>query len=959
MQVFSTKKLAPSEFPDLGSYLRDPSADVQKYLRDLGPKIALSPDRLPILFMCLKGLQSIERNTFSWNTDAIEICPDTIDTGTVHWQDITASFSRLYQTKDDSGLKNRCSTSELLAAVLYSEVTGTPVICRCTDSIAQSFQAAIECRKDPLRAVLPWDSQRWFYHCASAQALQAVRCCGINPALAAITRPSPASPQELKTFEDTAEAICKRALRFQRLRARRHTVPEELLFPGATIGGLQPLSRFFQAESMQSGHAFLHELQELRHEVFTYAQALGGGNNDSSFRALCRGIERLFLPDAQPHRPDRTVVTDYSYPFRLRTRTHRELWDLAHGELLGLVRVMAAAQNEALRKSQSSAASLLTALQCSLDASALPALLRRYSPSNDTAAAEHRERALQILSDPAEPLAVVMSPSWHPHAAAEILGSVIAARHQKLEGSNPKPLLLFLSAGFSNRVCAEIETALCTLSQTARRRSQAAQALTVEVLPTDQFAEGLNLAQFRPAALQAITRHIKDGGWLLTEGGETLLSLQGLKARWVNVGSSQTKHTAHILGTGLQHQGYVVVNPSPATRSLRGFPVVNAPLLPSLASITQGCEPAADIPVHWTEHQLELPDGEPIHATLLRLSKRQLSEFRLDLMLASTPRTLKALLSEQQSPSGYSPYFAASGGYFIDRRLIARNFLPSELLGCPADLCIRDGTLLSLPIAQGRPTLCVQDSTISIAHFPAHLSIAIDGLPCRWRGAASRIADRTQEPFSVQLGMWSAFPSGRLLTAVDILGDRIVRIAAEDTPVLSCWRLLVPSGDLPAHWAPGVRIPMRLADTPWRLISTAIAAGPSLIISGQEGISSQRIQEENWNHPASRLLQFSPVQMEELRTPRCVCCLLKDGGFGIMVISGRTYESVGATHEEAAQIGQKLFCGDVIEAMEFDCGGSVSCRNAHHNLSILNYIDDGGSLSERPVGNALLLLKRI
>ena len=114
---------------------------------------------------------------------------------------------------------------------------------------------------------------------------------------------------------------------------------------------------------------------------------------------------------------------------------------------------------------------------------------------------------------------------------------------------------------------------------------------------------------------------------------------------------------------------------------------------------------------------------------------------------------------------------------------------------------------------------------------------------------------------------------------------------------------------------------------------------------------------EGWKTVNSIRTQAARLDFLDMRGPKIAIGLDKTGDLSVLTINGRIRESVGATHQDMAEI---LIKQGIVKAMGFDPGGSSTLVACGRVLNISPYNSDYEreviSLppEPRPVGNAVL-----
>ena len=137
-------------------------------------------------------------------------------------------------------------------------------------------------------------------------------------------------------------------------------------------------------------------------------------------------------------------------------------------------------------------------------------------------------------------------------------------------------------------------------------------------------------------------------------------------------------------------------------------------------------------------------------------------------------------------------------------------------------------------------------------------------------------------------------------------------------------------------------------------VEHAVEAGPVLLSDGKLSIDMKK---EGWKTNNSIITQAARLDYTDMRGPKIAVGTDREGNLSVLTINGRIRESVGATHQDMAEILLKF---DITNAMGFDPGGSSTLvvGRQTRNISPYNheYEKNIYSLSPEPraVSNAVI-----
>lgn len=114
-------------------------------------------------------------------------------------------------------------------------------------------------------------------------------------------------------------------------------------------------------------------------------------------------------------------------------------------------------------------------------------------------------------------------------------------------------------------------------------------------------------------------------------------------------------------------------------------------------------------------------------------------------------------------------------------------------------------------------------------------------------------------------------------------------------------------------------------------IEHAVEAGPMLLSGGKICIN---MKTEGWKTRNSIITQAARLDYTDMRGPKIAVGIDEAGNLSVLTINGRIRESVGATHQDMAEILQKF---NIKDAMGFDPGGSSTLVVEGHTKNISPY----------------------
>jgi exopolysaccharide biosynthesis protein len=114
-------------------------------------------------------------------------------------------------------------------------------------------------------------------------------------------------------------------------------------------------------------------------------------------------------------------------------------------------------------------------------------------------------------------------------------------------------------------------------------------------------------------------------------------------------------------------------------------------------------------------------------------------------------------------------------------------------------------------------------------------------------------------------------------------------------------------------------------------VEHAVEAGPMLLSGGRIDINMKK---EGWKTRNSIHTQAARLDYTDMRGPKIAAGIDRKGNLSVVAVNGRLRESVGATHQDMAEILKKL---GMINAMGFDPGGSSTLVVKGETMNISPY----------------------
>ena len=329
----------------------------------------------------------------------------------------------------------------------------------------------------------------------------------------------------------------------------------------------------------------------------------------------------------------------------------------------------------------------------------------------------------------------------------------------------------------------------------------------------------------------------------------------------------------------------------------------------------------------------------------------------------SGTKKVTQFLNEFEKERGLKPRLGWNGGYILNPELVGKLGIPESYIGSPLGMIISNGKMLCPPLFNKAALLIYKDG-----HFEIKRVNSSKGFKIKIGG---------QSFSSDKLNYNNPQPSGKFCYYDLLYGDEyipgdgriIVRLAGytikdivyskkgENVKLLPVGLSLSFEKDaLPSNIKIGDSVVYSIDD--FMNVRHAVEAGPILLENGKISID---MEEEGWKTNNSIITQAARLDYTDMRGPKIAAGIDDDGNLKVLTINGRIRESVGASHENMAEILKKH---GIKNAMGFDPGGSSTLviDGEIKNISPYNskYEENNYALPPEPraVSNAIIGFKK-
>ena len=263
-----------------------------------------------------------------------------------------------------------------------------------------------------------------------------------------------------------------------------------------------------------------------------------------------------------------------------------------------------------------------------------------------------------------------------------------------------------------------------------------------------------------------------------------------------------------------------------------------------------------------------------------------------------------------------------NGGYILNPELVGKLGLPESYIGSPLGLLIEHGEVKSLPLFNKAAFLVKKDGTLHMQRVNCSKGIEIV--------KGEKKIDFSEKQYNLctpgdkacyyDLNFEKKQIAGNGRTIIRIAGNTIKEIVytkkGERVEIIPVGITL----SFPAESMPKVmkekeeKLSIKIKGLEEYV--HGIEAGPMLV---ERSMPCINMQEEGWKTENSIRTQAARLDYTDMRGPKIAAGLDKNGNMYILAINGRIRESVGATHQDMAEI---LISQGIEKAMGFDPGGS-------------------------------------
>jgi len=516
----------------------------------------------------------------------------------------------------------------------------------------------------------------------------------------------------------------------------------------------------------------------------------------------------------------------------------------------------------------------------------------------------------------------------------------------------------------------------------------------IQIIRTKQVCVGIHFPQLGSQALKVLKTIRDQNGCILTNRSNAAMMTDLVDMDRFHIGKVPNEYTAHMMGIPVS-SGYIQFVPA-GVRSTLSYPspvqtakdfdrgmksdlfkrlvkklgedavfsaikedaaLHGSPLKHVLNTLDNSQRPLS--PVSFSFLSGTYADGMPYNGAIASLNFKTES---WDFMAVSTPdrpRTVSQFASAFKKQRGKTAQIAWNGGYILNPELVGKLGLPETYIGSPLGLLITGGIMNSAPLFNKPALLFYKDGSIDIQRVNCR-----SGLRVRWKGheilfdqSAYNNPDGRGIKSYYDLLFQEDYIEGDGRTLIHLSGNMVKEIlhtsANERMPVVPVGlTLALAPEDVPGRLKSGDKLELMVPGL--EEVKHAVEAGPLLLEKGKCEID---MEIEGWKHINSIRTQAARLDYTEMRGPKIAVGINQKNELAVLTINGRIRESVGATHQDMAEILEEH---GMDRAMGFDPGGSSTLVVGNTTLNISpynsNYAMDAYALPPEPraVSNAII-----
>ena len=740
------------------------------------------------------------------------------------------------------------------------------------------------------------------------------------------------------------------------------------------LAGFSKLSFMFMLKSLIDPSFFRVEQQRIRGMAFHFSGAIISNDPDAGYipekiiHRFYNAVETLF----EYREGECTVQHDHSMSYRHRNKHHYPYQDYTFQELTGLINLLyiEIVQPTPLNKVDLSP-------QFFTDWNL--ALLQLTGSSH--LAIDDRKRLIEQLR---KNLPIAYFPGAYIMYELEFfaLQSIRSRMHLPLEEMitremleketvQVKPVYIFAQEKNLGKQLNKDEITDYIINGDSEELKLLYEFKLIQIIRTKQVCVGIHFPQLGNRALKVLRMIREQNGCILTNRSNASMMTDMVDMDRFHIGKVPNEFTAHMMGIPV-HSGYIQFVPAGARATLsyptpiqtakdferamksdlyrkvvkrlgekevlsairedashRGSPVKH---------VLETLEKRKDTPGPVSYEYLSgtYRDGMPYNGVIATLSYNKEKWDFAAVTTPGKPKTVQQFVRAFKRQTGNTAQIAWNGGYILNPELVGKLGLPETYIGSPLGLLISEGRMTSAPLFNKPALLVFKNGSIDIRRVNCR-----SGLTMVWRNRTISLESSSYNKESIT-GESAYYDLLYHRDAVDSFGRTVVRLSGNVVKEIvetkkGDWVTVVPVGltlvldpqEIPEGAKAGDTLELNVPG--FHEVLHAVEAGPLLLEGGKSSIDMEM---EGWKSSNSIRTQAARLDYTEMRGPKIAVGINEKEQLAVLTINGRIRESVGATHEDMAEI---LLQHGMERAMGFDPGGSSTMVVGDKILNISPY----------------------
>ena len=490
----------------------------------------------------------------------------------------------------------------------------------------------------------------------------------------------------------------------------------------------------------------------------------------------------------------------------------------------------------------------------------------------------------------------------------------------------------------------------------------------IQIIETKQWSEGVHFAQMGAKAIEVLRKIKESDGFIITNGEYAAMMTDIVEIDHFHIGKVAHEITAKIMGIP-KDSGFIQFVPG-GVRTTLAYPTpvqtakdfelaLKGDLFQKLKNrmgekklfdiiskdAVENGTPVAQL-LHQINENAQLKNGSdqvqssfvsgvyddqlPWSGVMVQIDTKKYPWKFAAHLATKEPKNVPSLIKEYQKKSKNSNKIelAWNGGYILNPELIGKLGLPDTYIGSPLGLLIMNQNVFCPPLFNKPAFIIYKNGRVDIRKVNCKDGLLVTGPAKSLKFISNNYNQHNDgEPCYYDLLHTNDNIVGNGHVIIRLAGNKVKQVIKtktnESVKVLPVGiTLSIPKSMFnDKMFITGKSINLKLLDSKqdpyhWNDISYAIEAGPMLIDQGKQCLD---MSIEGWKTTNSINTQAARLDFTDMRGPKIAVGIKKSGELMVLMVNGRIRESVGATHNDMADIMRNY---GIYKAMGFDPGGS-------------------------------------